>query len=65
MNKQVKKLVKDLEAQGWRTEFTGSGHIKAMPPDREHSPVIIPCSPSDHRSLKNCLSNIRHRGGDV
>lgn len=48
--------------QGWRVEFTGSNHLRFLSRDRSVSPVYGPYTPSDHRSIKNLITKLRHAG---
>lgn len=59
--KEIKKIIKEAERQGWRVEMR-SKHYMAFPPDKSHGPVTLPVSPSDHRAVKNVLSEMRRRG---
>lgn len=58
-----KKLRQSLEAQGLRVElnkrsrwkvYRGSAYI-----------TTLPCTPSDHRGIRNKLSELRKRGVEV
>lgn len=60
MNKELRKLIAELEDQGWRIE--DRRHIVAFPPSKEHGPVVIAKTASDHRSMKNTLAELRKRG---
>lgn len=57
-SKDVRNLLKDLEAQGWRVEGTSKGHYVAYAPDGRGR-VVIPGTPSDRRSLRNTLAALR------
>lgn len=59
--KDIRKLLKSLEAQGWRVERTKKGHYVAYAPDGVGR-VTIPGTPSDHRSMKNTLADLRRHG---
>lgn len=61
-SKEIKALIKDLEDQGWRVVLARSGHYKAYPPDKRQDMVVMPSTPSDHRSLKNTIRDLRHSG---
>lgn len=60
--KEIKKIRKELEAQGWRIENRKGGHAMAFPPDRSQPPVVLPSSPSDARWQKNLLAQLRRSG---
>ena len=62
-DKEIVKLIKELERQGWRVE-RGSKHFIAYSPDTSVRPITIPGTPSDHRSLKNLRAELR-RGGAI
>lgn len=59
-SKEVKEIIAKLEKQGWRIE--DGRHFKAFPPDKLLSMVVIPKTPSDNRSLKNTISELKKRG---
>ncbi|MBD8019404.1 hypothetical protein [Brevibacterium gallinarum] len=61
IDKRVKKLVKSLEAQGWRIETRKKG-IMAFPPDKTKSPVTIHLTNSDHRWYANTIALLRRSG---
>lgn len=61
--KDLRQLVKNLKAQGWRVEETKKGYM-AYPPDQTLSPVSFHKTPSDHRAAANLLSALRQRGYD-
>lgn len=61
MKKEIKKILRQLDQQGWRIKDTGK-HIKAYPPDRSKRMVVLPRTPSDHRALKNAISQLRRSG---
>lgn len=58
--KEVRELLRKLVDQGWRIEE--GRHYRAYPPDKAYSPVVISRTPSDHRSLKNAIAELRKRG---
>lgn len=60
-SKEIKRLVRDLELQGWRVELRKSGHYVAYAPDGEHM-VTFASTPSDHRALRNILALLRRYG---
>ncbi|HEX4489664.1 MAG TPA: hypothetical protein VH914_00515 [Acidimicrobiia bacterium] len=65
MDKDTKKLLRNLERQGWTIEATKSGHIRAIPPDTTKPIVIIASTPSDHRAWKNTIAQLRKSGADI
>ena len=59
-DKEVKKLMKALEKQGFECEIGGSGHPKVY---REGKFITsLPSTPSDWRSLKNALALLKREG---
>jgi len=60
----VRKIVKELEAQGWRVDRRGHTW-RCFPPDVELSPVFIAQTPTDHRAIANMMRDLRHSGADV
>lgn len=61
MNKEVKKLVRDLMAQGWDVDDTRrSGHIRAAAPDG--ALVFFASTPSNNRTIKNTVSQLKRYG---
>lgn len=58
---ELKKIVKELNQQGWVVGTTASGHYKAIPPSQEHSFVIL-SSNRDQHTMKNNLRELRVRG---
>lgn len=59
-NKDFNKLIKDAEAQGWAVDVTHGGHLKWTSPTGKI--VFSAFSPSDHRSLKNTVSQLKVGG---
>lgn len=63
--KEVKQLVAQIATwNGWRIEQKSAGWM-VYPPDKTKSGVMIHSSPSDHRWLKNVMSELRKRGAPV
>lgn len=59
MKKDLKKIFKALEDQGWRIDRRGK-HVKCKPPS---GPIVtVPSTPSDHRSLLNSRAQLRRAG---
>ncbi|MBE6483687.1 MAG: type II toxin-antitoxin system HicA family toxin [Actinomycetaceae bacterium] len=60
MDKEVRKLVKELEAAGFTTERTSRGHVKVY---RDGTLITtLPGTPSSSRSLKNAMAYLRRAG---
>ena len=57
--RDIDDLVRWLREHGYRIEKTGKGHYKVFAPNRV---VIMPSSPSDWRSVKNTVSDLRRAG---
>lgn len=63
-------FMKALVNDGWDIQHTSSGHFRLRPPrdvlDRHpqaSAQIIIECSPSDWRSLRNTKARIRREYG--
>ena len=56
MDKDLRKVVKELEAQG----FTAKGHITVTRDGRVVA--VFSGTPSDWRSMRNALARLRHAG---
>ncbi|MFF2184594.1 hypothetical protein [Streptomyces sp. NPDC058155] len=60
MNKEVRDLIKRVEAQGFEVTRTKKGHYMVR---KGGEPVtIISGTPSDHRSLKNSKAHLKRAG---
>ena len=59
---EFRDLLEELRAQGWRIERTSKGHWQFFPPDRTKTPVVFSGTPSDWRSLHNCMSKLERSG---
>lgn len=55
------KLRKSLEQQGFTTKPISKGTM-IFPPDKNHGPVVVHGTPSDHRALKNFYADLRRAG---
>lgn len=60
MNKELRRLVKRLEAQGFACRVTRNGHIVVSHNGRRVA--TLSGTPSDHRSWKNQLAALRRAG---
>ncbi len=58
MNKEMKQLVKRLKKQGIEVDQSGK-HLKAHRKGRPKPYVVMPRTPSDHRSIKNTVADLR------
>lgn len=62
LSKDTRKLVKEVERQGWRVEDRGQRWLCFSP--NGHTIVTIHKTPSDHRAIRNTLSELRKGGFD-
>lgn len=61
MNKDLKVLFKNLEAQGWIIRQTRKGQY-AVPPDKSLPMVQIHNTANGSRSWKNMMSDLKRSG---
>ncbi|MFE6272207.1 hypothetical protein ACFVQ9_25840 [Streptomyces goshikiensis] len=59
-SKEVKQLIKAIEKQGFNTRPTKNGHYQVH--KGTTFVTVIPGTPSDPRSLKNCLAYLKKAG---
>jgi hypothetical protein len=61
LNKDIRRLAKEIRASGYRIERRKSGHYAIV--DR-HGRLrgVLPSTPSDHRALKNLETQLRRAG---
>lgn len=64
MDKDLKKLLKKLEAQGHTIRYTRKGHPVVLHKDGIGR-VTFSGTPSDHRSLLNAIAKLRKNGFDI
>lgn len=57
-----KSLMRRLNDMGVKVEFSGGGHMKVHCPKHY---VIMPATPSDGRSVRNSVSELRRAGLDL
>lgn len=57
-----KDIMRLATGQGWRVEKTQSSHWKFIPPDATKKIVVTGSTPSDHRSIKNFLADLKRQG---
>lgn len=69
--KDMNDLIRLAVSQGWRHTRTSKGHHRLIPPPGQKDrngypafPVTLPSTPSDHRSIKNCMAQLRRFGLD-
>jgi hypothetical protein len=58
---EIDRILEALDRQGWRIR-RGTKHIMVYPADKRFPPLALPSTPSDHRSLKNTVADLRRRG---
>jgi hypothetical protein len=62
--KEYREVVDELiDNQGWRYEASGKGHPKLYPSDKAFAQVSVPTTPSDVRSFRNSVAQVRRSGG--
>lgn len=60
MDKDTRKIVKALEAQGFEVRATRKGHLQVKQNGRVIA--VLSGTPSDHRSMGNALARLRRAG---
>jgi predicted RNA binding protein YcfA (HicA-like mRNA interferase family) len=58
--RELKKIQKRAEAQGWTVHRTRGSHVVWIAPDRQK--VYCSSTPSDHRGWKNHVARMRRAG---
>jgi hypothetical protein len=58
----LKDIRKELKRQGWSEEQRSSGHWRFTPPDPTRQLVHYSGSPSDWRSIRNLVGELRRQG---
>lgn len=61
MGKELKKLIKAAEKQGWRVQPTKKGHVKFYSPDGKHI-VTAAGTSGGGRSGANLLAQLKRYG---
>jgi hypothetical protein len=60
--KEYRAIATELRTnQGWGYQ-KGNGHPKLYPANGSR-PIPVPTTPGDHRSLPNCIAQVRRGGG--
>lgn len=62
--KEYGAILAKLEAQGWRVR-QGTRHVRLFPPDLGQPPYTMSNSPSDWRSWRNMLCELKRRGAKL
>jgi hypothetical protein len=60
-DKETRRVVQELIAQGHRAERTRTGHVRVLHLDGVGC-VLIAGTPSDHRAHRNALALLRREG---
>ena len=60
MFREQEKSRRALIRQGFTVTKTRRGHYRVEHPDMD-GPVFMPCTPSDHRSMKNFQAQLRRK----
>jgi hypothetical protein len=61
MDDELRKYRRTAREQGWHERPTKKG-FQLIPPAPEKEPVQVHGTPSDHRALRNLLSDLRRNG---
>lgn len=61
-SKDVKKIIKIAEGQGWHVKLTGGKHIQFIPKDRKQAMVVTSLTTSDHKSILNLRAQLKKSG---
>lgn len=59
-SKELRVLFSKATEQGWKIEFTKKSHFKMFAPDGQL--MFCPSTPSDFRSLRNVLAEMKRHG---
>lgn len=62
-SKQVKAIIRFIEANGWTAQATAKGYMLRCPCG--HAQVLIHKTSSDHRALQNIRQDLRRAGLDM
>jgi len=61
-SKDINKIVKLAQKQGWEVVKTNGSHIIFYPPNARDGLVTMPSTPSSTRNFKNVLSLLKSKG---
>lgn len=61
VNKSMRPVVKLAESLGYRVDKTNGGHLRFLKPGRR--PLFTSSTPSDWRSQRNIMSELRRNEG--
>jgi hypothetical protein len=62
--KAIDMLIEKAWSQGWWCKKRGNNHVMAYSPDGRGM-VLLPSSPSDHRSIRNARQLLKKYGLDL
>lgn len=61
-NKDIMKIVRQAQKQGWRVEKASNSHVLFYPPNVDDGFVTVSSSPSSFRNHRNVLSLLKAKG---
>ena len=61
--KDVRNILKQIEDLGHKVVLSNNGHWKVLLPGR--TPIFLPQTPSDMRSLRNAIALLRRNGIEI
>jgi len=64
MHKDIRKIARQLEAQGWTIRWDHV-HPMACPPDKTIPCVPLPTTPSGGRWRQNLIAQLRRHGANL
>lgn len=62
MAAEIKTLVKQAIAQGWRVRKLKSGHWMFLSPNTAVAPIVFSGTPSDYRAILNFKAALKRSG---
>jgi len=69
MGGDVRRLIRQVRSwPGWEVREIrrgGSHSLHLLPPDREHPPIVMHLSESDHRAMANTRARLRRAGAPL
>jgi hypothetical protein len=60
-----RRLRRRLAAEGWIVSLSHKGHYRFVPPDRSREIVVWSGTPSDWRSYRNAIGQLRRSGARI
>ena len=61
VNKEMRPIIQELRAQGWKLEDTNNGHARARPPDPRHD-IVVFSRCEEPRAIRNVISQLKKSG---